>query len=142
MNHQKRFRVPLVNQAEKGRKIPVFFVLKNMSLASVIIALMVVVPMMMVWKQVYITAISKRYDTLRDSVAGLQKEIAVLNMNVEQLSRTERIEKIARESFGLEYPSSKEIVIVRSGSREVERKSFLDSRFWMVVRKSLTAKKG
>ena len=81
------------------------------------------------------------HDSLKDSLAVLNKEIAALNIKVEQLSRTERIETIARESLRLDYPSSKEIVVVRPEKKD-QKGFILDSSFWAVIRKSLKPEKG
>ena len=109
--------------------------------ATVLVTIVVIFPLSLVWKQVYITKASIKYDSLRDSLTVLNKEIAALNIMVEQLSRTERIETIARESLGLDYPLSKEIVVVHP--KEESQKSFiLDSSFWAVIKKSLIPEKG
>jgi len=109
--------------------------------ASLLIALVVILPLSLVWKQVYITKTSIRTDILQDSLAVLNKEIAVLNIAVERLSSTERIETIAREALELDYPSSKEIVVVRPGKKD-QKGFILDSSFWAVIRKSLKPEKG
>lgn len=142
MSQNRQFRITGTGPDNKTGRIPVLFVFRYVVMAAFLIGLIVMVPMVMVWKQVYITALSRRFDELRDSTAVLQKEIAVLNMSIEQLSRTERLEKIARESLGLEYPSSKQIIVVRSNDKRPGKNSFLDSHLWMVVRKSLSPKKG
>jgi hypothetical protein len=59
----------------------------------------------------------------------------------EQLSGTERIEQIAEESLGLDYPSSKEIVVVRHKKKK-EKSFILSSPFWTVLKKSITPEKG
>jgi cell division protein FtsL len=109
--------------------------------AAILVTIVVIFPLSLVWKQVYITKTSMDHDSLRDSLAVLNKEIAALNIKVEYLSRTERIETIARESLRLDYPLSKEIVVVRP-KKKSHRTFILDSSFWAVIKKSLTPEKG
>ncbi|MFC1476362.1 cell division protein FtsL [Fibrobacterota bacterium] len=109
--------------------------------AAILIAVVVILPLSLVWKQVYITRTSIHTDMLQDSLAVLNKEIAALNIKVERLSGTERIETIAREALELDYPSSKEIVVVRPGKKG-QKDFILDSSFWAVIRKSLKPEKG
>ena len=109
--------------------------------AAILIAVVVILPLSLVWKQVYITRTSIHTEILQDSLAVLHKEIAALNIKVERLSRTERIEAIARDALELDYPSSKEIVVVRPEKKD-QKGFILDSSFWAVIRKSLKPEKG
>lgn len=109
--------------------------------AAILIAVVIILPLSLVWKQVYITKTSMHTDMLEDSLAVLNREIAALNIKVERLSRTERIETIARETLGLDYPSSSEIVIVHSEKKD-QKGFILDSSFWAMIRKSLKPEKG
>jgi cell division protein FtsL len=74
---------------------------------------MIAGPLLMVWKQVYLTSASLKIDKLTDSIAVVTKEIATLRLKCEQLSSKERIEHIAQTALGLGYPSADRIVIVK-----------------------------
>jgi len=116
-------------------------IVKIFSTATILIIIVVMFPLSLVWKQVYITNTSLHQNSLQDSLTVLQKEVITLTMAVERLSSTERIEKIAKESLALDYPSSKEIVVIRP--RKKKESGFkLNSPFWTVFKKSLTPEKG
>lgn len=74
-------------------------------------------PLLLVWKQSYINNVSLKLEYMADTVATVNGQVASLKLECERLSANARIERIARENLGLEYPSSKQIVIV-----EVERR--------------------
>ena len=105
------------------------------------VAAVVLLPLSLVWKQVCITRTSMRCDMLQDSLAVLNKEIGLLKVSVERLACSERLEAVARQSLGMEYPLSKEIVVLRYGKRGKNVFS-LDSSFRAVVRKTLKPEKG
>jgi len=106
-----------------------------------IIALVIVIPMTLVWKQVYITNTSVHFNLLKDSLDVLNKEVAELNILAEQLSCTERIESIALNSLGLDYPKFDEIVLIRSVNKK-EKKIVFDPPFWAVLRRSIGSSAG
>ncbi len=114
---------------------------KYFTAAVFLILAVVMLPLSMVWKQVYITDISKQHHALRDSLAVLQKEVTTLTFTAEDLAGTRRIESIARGNLGLDYPSSKEIVVLRPQKKK-EKTSLLNSPFWTAFRKSITPEKG
>jgi len=132
---------------KSGRKIIqkagglLFPVVRYFIYAAILVTIFVMFPLSLVWKQVFITTISLRQDALKDSLAVLQKEVSTLTIMAEQLSSTERIEQIAEESLGLDYPSSKEIVVVRPKKKK-EKSFILSSPFWTVLKKSITPEKG
>lgn len=132
---------------KSGRKIiqkaggRLFPVVRYFIYAAILVTIFVMFPLSLVWKQVYINTISLRQDALKDSLAVLQKEVSTLTIMAEQLSSTERIEQIAEESLGLDYPSSKEIVVVRPKKKK-ENSFILSSPFWTVLKKSITPEKG
>lgn len=132
---------------KSGRKIIqkaggwLFPVVRYFIYVAILVTIFVMFPLSLVWKQVYITTISLRQDALKDSLAVLQKEVSTLTIMAEQLSSTERIEQIAEESLGLDYPSSKEIVVVRPKKKK-EKSFILSSPFWTVLKKSITPEKG
>lgn len=109
--------------------------------AAFLVAIVIIFPLSLVWKQVYITNTSLHRHALKDSLAVLQKEVTALNIKFEQLSSTRRIESIARESLELDYPLSKEIVVVRP-KKQKEKGFILDSPFWAILKRSITPGKG
>lgn len=86
---------------------------RSMLLGILLVGGFIAGPLLMVWKQVYITSTSWNMGSMTDSLTVLNREIAALRMQCEYLSSNRRIEKIARGSLGLDYPTSEQIVIVR-----------------------------
>jgi cell division protein FtsL len=114
---------------------------KYFTVAAICIAAGIIFPLSLVWKQVYITTTSMQQDSLQDSLTVLQKEVITLTILAERLSSTERIEMIAKGSLALDYPSSREIVVVRPRKKKESGLTF-SSPFWTVFKKSLTPEKG
>jgi cell division protein FtsL len=83
-----------------------------------IIAVLITGPLLMVWKQVYITSTSITIEKMTDSLNVLNKHIAELKLKGEWLSSNDRIEHIAKQSLGLDYPSSEQIVIIKVPKNE------------------------
>jgi cell division protein FtsL len=99
-------------------------------------------PLLTVWKQVYITNASVRAERLIDSLTIMNERLARLQLATERLMSTERIERIARESLALDYPRSREIIVVRS-EKDAPRPLRAPSwRFIAVLRRSLAQDKG
>lgn len=92
--------------------------LRSMLIGVGLLLLVISGPLLIVTKQVYITNASLRMDALSDSLKIMNKEIATLKLTCERLSSNERIEQFARESRGLEYPNSNQIVIVKLGEQK------------------------
>lgn len=109
--------------------------------AAFFIAALVLFPLSLVWKQVYITNTSMEHKASKDSLVQLQKELTALTLKAERLSRSERIESIVREARCMDYPLSKDIVIVRPKEKDGKRNR-IHSPFWTAVRKSLLTEKG
>ena len=107
----------------------------------IIIASIIAIPLTLVWKQVYITNASVYSYSLKDSLDVLNREIAELNILAEQLSCTERIERIAKNSLNLDYPEFEKIILIRSVNKE-KRKIVFDPPFWAVLRRSIDPEKG
>jgi cell division protein FtsL len=111
----------------------------------VVLALFVTVlaagPLCIVWKQVYITQLSIRQNSVADSVSILSKHAAQLRLTVDRLSETGRIEVIAREKLNMEYPQASNIVII---GRDTPRKSkkLEKSGFFAILRRSITGERG
>jgi cell division protein FtsL len=108
---------------------------------AVAITLMVAVPLGIVWKQVYITQTSVRHDRLSDSLAILGKQMAQLRLNVEKLSSTSRIESIAREGLGLDYPTANQIVIIKQRQNKPQS-SAAEGNYIAILRRSITRERG
>ena len=117
--------------------------LKVRHLGGMIIAvsLMVALPLGIVWKQVYITQTSMRQDRLSDSLNVLNKQAAQLRLQVEMLSRTSRIELIARQCLDLDYPSASQIVIMKAYPDKNE-KPVRESNYIAILKRSITREKG
>lgn len=126
---------------DKEKTVRVFPIVKYFSMSILLISLVIVLPLSLVGKQVYITNISINQGHLQDSLALLQREIVSLGIKIQKLSNTERIETIARESLGLDYPSSLEIIVVRP---EKKKKIVIlkNSPFWALIKKSIISKQG
>lgn len=86
---------------------------RSMLLGVVAVALLISVPLLMVWKQVSITSSSMRIEKMNDSLAALSHEIAALRLKCDRLSAQERIERIAQTRLGLDHPAADRIVIVK-----------------------------
>jgi cell division protein FtsL len=99
-------------------------------------------PLLMVWKQVYITSTSWNIEHMTDSLTVLNREIATLRLQCEHLSSNRRIEKIARRSFGLDYPSSDQIVIVRVPDKRLMAQTGWSHDLFVFLRKSLFGDRG
>jgi cell division protein FtsL len=98
-------------------------------------------PLIAVWRQVYITTASQRLEVVADSIASLRKETLRLKMEAERLAGTRRIERIAREALGLDYPPSQNIVIMRPQPQGAAK--YLGQwHLLTVLRKSFSGAKG
>jgi cell division protein FtsL len=125
------------NPSKKQRPLPLRYVLIGVA----VVALAVLFPLFAVWKQVYITNSALSHDQLIDSISVLNQKVVALRLAAGRLSSNERIERIARQSLDLHYPSSKQIVIVRPQPKP-RRAMFADWKFLAVLRKSLKQEKG
>jgi hypothetical protein len=70
------------------------------------LALIIAGPLLLVWKQAYITSSSQRIEAMADTLSLLDKKIAALRLQCSYLSSNERIEKYARTTLHLDHPSS------------------------------------
>lgn len=105
------------------------------------VAILVLGPLLVVWKQVYITEVSMKRSELTDTLIVLSKEAAQFRFAVEKLSNTGRIESIARERLGLEYPGAGQIVIIKPRTPDKTR-SDKEGNFFAILRRSLTHVRG
>jgi hypothetical protein len=86
--------------------------IRFMVIGMVALALLIAGPLLLVWKQAYITSSSVTLEAMSDTLSALNKRIATFRLQSERLSSTERIEKYARTVLHLEYPSSDRISIL------------------------------
>ncbi|HEX2955552.1 MAG TPA: cell division protein FtsL [Chitinispirillaceae bacterium] len=103
---------------------------RPMLLWITLILLMISGPLLLVWKQVYISSASLEMDAKRKSLIAFQKEIATLRLSSNRLSATERIERIARDNLGLEYPATSQIYVIHIPR---EQKSYVFSKTQDIV---------
>ncbi|MBN1602262.1 MAG: cell division protein FtsL [Chitinispirillaceae bacterium] len=85
---------------------------RPMLLWITLVIIMISGPLALVWKQVHISSTSLRMDENRKLLDSLQKEMTTLRFTSNKLSSTERIERIARKSLGLEYPATSQIYVI------------------------------
>ncbi len=86
---------------------------RSMLLGTVVVAMVITIPLLMVWKQVYITSASLRMEKMTDSLSILSREMTALRLRCEQLSSKDRIEDLAQKKLGLDYTPTDQIVIVK-----------------------------
>ncbi len=133
---KNRSKRPVHASAKKGMRVfaaTLFFALA--------IAVLIGLPLLTVWKQVYITTASVRTERLTDSLSVLNGRLARLRLAAEELAATERIEKIARERLALDYPDSREIIVMKQKKKPL-RPFAPNWRFLAVLRKSFVPDKG
>lgn len=121
--------------------IPIFR-LRSMVLGIAIVSALITGPLLMVWKQVYITSTSLKIDHMNDSLNVYAKKITRLRLKAERLSATERIERIARTSLGLEYPVSEQIVIVKIPDNRMAKIGGWSQELLAFIKKSLLGDQG
>jgi cell division protein FtsL len=117
------------------RPVPAQLVLAS----TLITALLVSFPLFLVWKQVSFSTCMRSQQKLLDSTAVIKSDIVRLRLKVEHLSAPERVERIARETRGLEYPASNRITIVRMEPQKNSStyKSIADSRYIKALKRSM-----
>jgi len=105
------------------------------------IALLIVWPLSMVSKQIFITNLSVRESALADSLIAMQRQCAAQRLYNEKLSSTARIESIMREHRGLEYPSAGQIIVIREPRQDNPGKQGA-STFFAIIKKPFSREKG
>jgi len=86
--------------------------LRIMLVGVCIVVAAILGPLALVYKQSYINQTSIRLEAKADTINALNREIAALKLKSSNLSTTARIERLAK-SYGLEYPSSDQIEVVK-----------------------------
>jgi hypothetical protein len=137
------------NQADPGKKhssspvqagAPVLR-FRELSIGIICVVILIMWPLFMVWKQIYIANISVRDAVLSDSLVTLNKQYAGLRLYSERLASTERIESIGRTCLGLEYPASGQIIVIRENGRAAPYQK-KQPGFFAVLRKTVSRQKG
>jgi hypothetical protein len=95
--------------------------LRFMAAGLAVVVLLIAGPLLLVWKQAYISSTALRLEAMTDTLTVQNRQIAALRFRCEQLSRNERIEKFARTALRLEYPLSDRIVIVPAEEKQALR---------------------
>jgi cell division protein FtsL len=98
---------------------------RSLLFGIIIVAVVISGPLLLVYKQVYITSTSKTIEKTNDSLLQNNRMLAELQLRCERLASNDRIERIARKSLDLEYPGAEQIVIVK-----VPRSERILSRTW------------
>lgn len=124
-------------QPVKRHSVKPIIRLRSMLLGVALLALLIAGPLLVVWKQVYITGTSLRMEKMSDSLVVLTREMTQLRLQGERLASTERIERIARHACSLDYPSSDQIVIVTLPNKKETMPSALSREFMAFLKRSL-----
>jgi cell division protein FtsL len=88
-----------------------------MALGFIAVTALIALPLLVVWKQAFISGASIRIEQMNDTLSSMNREIAALRLRRDRLSTNERIESIAQSSLNLEYPASDRITFVPFGKR-------------------------
>jgi cell division protein FtsL len=116
--------------------------LRQLSIGILCVVVLIMWPMFMVWKQIYITNVSIRESALVDTLVVLTKEAATLRLYNEKLAGTQRIESIARAAMGLDYPTSDQIVVVRESKKGARQSNTGGGSIMAIFRKTFSRERG
>jgi cell division protein FtsL len=131
-----------MDRKKKDRRGPAPILrMRHLPVIAVVVAALITGPLLVVWKQVYLTKVSMKRAAISDTLTVLSKQAAQLRFMTEKLSSTSRIEAIAHERLGLEYPASGQIVIIK-GRADDMRPSDRDNGFIAFLRRSLPGNRG
>lgn len=106
-----------------------------------LVIIMISGPLALVWKQVHISSTSLRMDENRKLLDSLQKEMTTLRFASNKLSSTERIERIARNSLGLEYPATSQIYVIHIPSGQKDTVLSRTQDFVAFIRKVISGER-
>ncbi|MBD3322648.1 MAG: hypothetical protein GF350_16220 [Chitinivibrionales bacterium] len=126
---------------QKEKRQPVIRV-RHICAAIFFVAASVLVPLFLVWKQVYITEASMKSKIYADSLTALRQETERLRLECESLAHAGRIEKLASNYLDLHYPESDRIIIIKPRKHAVRKSLMSGWEFFALIRKSLTQDKG
>lgn len=115
----------------------------NFSVILLLIAVVTIVgsPLFIVWKQVHLMDISRKKDMLTEKVAVLKKEATALTIVAKRLSSADRVEQIAKNGLGLDYPKYSDIVVIKKHDTPSKVNLLNDIPLWAVLKKSLSPEK-
>jgi cell division protein FtsL len=85
---------------------------RPMAAVIVLIAAIIAIPLLLVWKQAFINSSSINLEKMSDTLSVMNKKIASLRLAGDRLSANDRMESIARDALGLEFPASDRIAII------------------------------
>ncbi len=101
----------------KGRGAVPVVKIRHVLVAMVAVACVITGPLLAIRKHVYLRNLAIRREALSDSLTGESKDLARLQMQVQDLSSPARIERIAGQRLNMHYPKSDQIVIIESKPR-------------------------
>jgi cell division protein FtsL len=104
---------------------------------TVAVALAIATPLLMVKKQVYLRGLAIRRERLSDSLLVAGRDVAQLSIQMQKLSAASRIEAIARQKLGMDYPKAGQIVIVQPGRPQPMQAPGKQRGFLALMRRSL-----
>ena len=114
--------------------------LRIMLIGICVIVIAIMGPLALVWKQSYIDKVSIRLEEKANTLNALNREIAALKLKSANLSSTARIERLAK-SYGLEYPSSSQIEIIKVPASRINKEG-MAGRIFDRIKGSLLGEKG
>jgi cell division protein FtsL len=114
--------------------------LRQLVTGILFVVILIIWPMFMVWKQIYITNVSIKESALADSLLVLSREAASLRVYNEKLASTQRIESIARTAIGLDYPTSAQIVVIRENRKDA--RPAVGNGFLAILRRTFSRERG
>jgi cell division protein FtsL len=121
------------------------FPARKVLIFAVVVAAVIVFPLLTVWKKDYISDASMKQKSLADSVAILSARVADLRLESARLCANERIEHLAMEWLGLQYPDADNVVIVgrpAGPGRRAVAGIFEHWKFLAALRRSLDPERG
>jgi hypothetical protein len=90
---------------------------RSMATGFIAVGALIAFPLLVVWKQAFISGASMRIERMNDTLSLMNREIATLRFRSDRLSTNDRIESIAQTSLNLEYPPSDRITFVSCGKK-------------------------
>ncbi|MBN1576736.1 MAG: cell division protein FtsL [Chitinispirillaceae bacterium] len=115
---------------------------RSILLTAAVVAVVIAGPLLMVWKQAYLTSASLQITKMTDSLNVLTREITTLRLRCERLSSKDRIEHIAQTALGLDYPAADRIVIVTIPVETAVFKAGWTHELAAFIKKSLRGDRG
>ncbi len=108
-----------MNRTNRNPAVTIFKI-RHMLLVAAVVSVVLALPFLLVWKQAYINTASLELNAISDTLSALDRQIAYLQLQCKNLSSNSRIEKIAREHLGLEYPESNQILVINVNDSQTD----------------------